>query len=142
MPKVNITDKKGFEETYGKGFFRNNVEISATATELNQYFITGKIVAISSTSNHVYIPIPVDGTLVAVYSSVSADPGAENLLRVHDGSGSSLGDITIENGSTAGSVDSLTSLSEAVSSGGYIRVISNGGASSTVDAYVTLVIER
>ena len=142
MPKVNLSDAKGIEISTGKGWFINNVAVSATATELNQYFITGKVTGLNSGGSHVYIPIPVTGTLKEAYSAVSGNPGAETLLRIHDGAGSSLGDITIENGSTAGSVDSLTGLSEAVSAGGYIRVISNNGASSAVDSYVTLVIER
>lgn len=142
MPKVNLSNTKGVEISTGTGLYRNDSEVSSSATELNQYFITGKITAISTTSNHIYIPVPTGGILKEAYSSVSGDPGAETLLRVHNAGGSSLGDITIENGSAAGSVDSLTGLAAAVLAGGYIRVISNGGASNTVDAYITLVIER
>ncbi len=141
--RVDITDSRGVVVSKrGNGLYRNGVEVTATATELNQYSVTGKVVGLNTGSSHVYIVIPVSGTLKAVYSSVSGNPGAETLLRVHNGAGSSLGDVTIENGSTAGSVDSLTGLTEALSAGGYVRIISNNGASNAVDAFVTLLIER
>jgi len=143
MPKVDFSDDKGVFITAGGGWYRNGAEISATATELDQYTLTGKISSIHTGTEHVYVPVPTAGTLVAVHTSVSGNPSAECKIRIHIGATvGNIGEVTIENGSSAGSVDSLTGLSSAVTAGGYLRAISNNGASSDVDAYVTFVIAR
>jgi len=142
MPKIDFNDAKGVYTDTGTGWLRNGARISASADELNQYTLTGKVKGLNSGGKHVYVPVPATGTLVAAYSSVSGDPGAETLIRIHNGAGSSLGDITIENGSAAGSADSLTGLTSAVEAGDYLRAISNNGASNAVDSFITFVIKR
>ena len=142
MPKIDFNDAKGVVSTAGSGWLRNGVEISASAGQLDRYTLTGKITGLNSGGEHVYVPVPATGTLVAAFSSVSGDPGFETLIRVHNAAGSSLGDITIANASSAGDVDMLLDLSSAVTAGTYLRAISNNGASNAVDAYITFIIER
>ena len=142
MPKIDFNDAKGVVSSAGSGWLRNGVEISASAGQLDKYTLTGKITGLNTGDEHVYVPVPATGTLVAAFSSVSGDPGAPTLIRIHNAAGSSLGNITIADEAVAGDVDMLLNVSSAVTAGTYLRAISNNGASNAVDAYITFIIER
>lgn len=126
----------------GGAFKLAGTAVSATAAELDQRALTVQITL--GTAGQVYVVTPYGGTVSKVYSVIAgALATADEVLTVKDGSGNSMGTITIaQSGSAAGDVDSLTpSSNNTVSVGDAIEIETDGGNSNAVVCTVTILIE-
>ena len=95
-----------------------------------------------SGANAAYIACPVAGTITRIDTVVSGDPGADTLLTGSVNGGTDITNtVTITNGASAGDRDvALPGDNKAVAVGDAIKILSNGGASNAVSAYVSVTI--
>lgn len=108
---------------------------------LKSYVMNARIADVS-TAGQVYVAVPINGTLVTVYSALGgAISGADAELTVKTAAGTA-GTITIaQSGSAAGDVDSLTVASNgAVTAGQTIEIETGGESTGTQEVVLTLVI--
>lgn len=98
------------------------------------------------TTTEYYIPCPMAGDITNIYTAIDQSfTGADNTLTCKiNGTGITNGVVTItQSGSAAGDVDTATpSANNAVTAGDYIQVTSGAEATSTLNAYISFVIER
>jgi|SaaInlV_165m_DNA_1040744.scaffolds.fasta_scaffold53280_2 hypothetical protein len=142
MPKVDINDSKGLYETPGSGLYRNGVEISSTASELDSLYLCADILDISSAANDCFVPCPVDGTLVAAYATNSGGtPGATATFTIQVG-GTGTSTLVFASGDVSGTVKSDTTLDMSVTAGQSISLDNDGGASGARRLNVVFVVEH
>lgn len=106
----------------------------------NKFFLTVRFPDVGAVST-VHVPIPKACTLNFVYTAIQAAiTGADSIITVANGSGTTIGTITIAfSGSAAGDVDSLTaSANNTFTLGQTLRLTSDGGATNSVEAVVVL----
>jgi hypothetical protein len=109
---------------------------------LKEYNVNTRIADISGTNN-TKIVAPFAGTLKLVVSSVSGDPVGETKLSVVIDGGTSAGDITIADGSSADEIDTLVpTANNIVALNSVITITSDAGATSGVSAELVCVIEK
>lgn len=96
-----------------------------------------------STANERHVPVPISGTIAAVYSTLGgALTGNDAVLTIKAPDGT-VGTITVaHSGSAEGDVDSLTSglNNTTVDAGESIEVETNGGSTGTEPVVVTILI--
>ena len=142
--QVNLDTTKGVRVVGGTGWAVNGQTVLSTGTTLSQFDLSGRITAISS-ANSTLVVMPFDGTIVSGFASPSGNPGAETVLTVTISGGSgNAGTFTIPNGTAADTniayVDGAGTAT--ASAGTLITIVSDGGASNTVDGYMTLTVTR
>ena len=112
---------------------------------LNDYFLTGKITAIS-TAGSTFVTAPDEGRIIKIYSSIkNAITSADAALSFElAGTAVTGGGITVtQSGSAAGDVDSATpSGANYVAEGQAIEMITDGGSSTACECIITFVIRR
>lgn len=98
------------------------------------------------TTTEFYIPVPMAGDVTGIYTATdSSFTGADQTLTCKiNGTGITSGVVTItQSGSAAGDVDTATpSANNAVTAGDYLQVTSGAEATSTLNVYISFVIER
>jgi hypothetical protein len=105
----------------------------------------GGVIDDVSTAGQIYIPVPkmFDGTILQIVATLDAAiTTADATLTVKHSDGTSIGTLTItQSGSAAGStfVGDLNGLCRP---GAAIEVETDGGSSTAVKCYVTIVIKR
>lgn len=110
---------------------------------LNDYFLTVSVPL--GTATQVYLPIPDNGKVIKVVSVLNgALTTANEVLTVKNGSGTSMGTITLtQSGSAAGDIDTLSpTANNSVLDGSFIEIETDGGNASAVSATVTVIVRR
>lgn len=119
--------------------------VTATATELNETFLTVEIVDVSTASS-VWVVSPHAGTVSKIYSVINGTIATAPAVLDPQIGGTSItdGGISItESGSAAGDIDSSTpSAANVVTAGQAIEVATSGASTNTISAVITLVITR
>lgn len=98
-----------------------------------------------ATAQSYWIVTPWAGTISKIYTVVdgTTDTGATTISFELGGTAITNGNVTIANGAVAGEVDSSTpTAANTVTAGQAIEVITDGGTGASVNATVTLVINR
>lgn len=98
-----------------------------------------------STASIVYVPVPWNCTLTAVYTALGAAiTGADSTVTIKNNTGTSAGTITVSySGSAAGDIDSAALVTNNTFTTGQKVIIETDGASSTTaKLYITLVFTR
>lgn len=112
-----------------------NIDTSSIFTT-NKFLLTYKIESVAAATD-VYIPVPHNCQLNAVYAAISGTITTTALVFTVYNGVSSLGTITIAAASIAGTAGSLTGLTSNFTTGGVVRVAS-GGTTGAVNGVVTL----
>jgi hypothetical protein len=106
--------------------------------------IINTVIADVSTAETVLIPVPVTGTITAVYSVLEgAITVADATVTLTDSVASAMASLTIAyTGSAAGDVDSdLTITNSAVTAGDYLILATDGGSTGAQRLWVSIVVD-
>lgn len=117
-----------------------NVDTSLIFT-VNKVYLTTKLKDVS-TADSMYLVVPFNGTLDAVYTALeNALTTANATVTVRDGTATSMGTITItQSGSAAGDVDSLLPVANNIFTAGQtVRIDTDGASDTAAELYITLV---
>ena len=121
-----------------------NLTVSGTITGIDQQVTIAAIIADVSTAETVLVPVPVSGTVSAVYSvlegALTAADATVTLTTSADAAMASL--VITQSGSAAGDVDSDTSITNAsVTAGDYLKLSTDGGSTGAQRLWVTILID-
>ena len=115
------------------------------AHNLTKVALTGVIDDVS-TAGQIYIPVPTefDGEVAEIVATLNnAITVADATLTVKDGSGNSLGTLTVAfTGSAAGTTFTGKFYNKPVRAGTAIEIETDGGSTTTAKCYVTVVVKR
>lgn len=122
-------------------WFNNLYQNLGAGNGVGAFFLSARIDSLS-TAGSIWIPIPRNGTVTQVISCIQrATSGADETLTITSSTGT-LGTITISNGSTAGTVDTLNpTTNNIVTTGGTIQIATAGTSSGAAPCLITLVVE-
>jgi len=119
--------------------------IDATATQLNETFLTTTIVDISTASS-AWVVCPHAGDITKIYSVIDGAITVGDAVLDPQIGGTSItnGGITIANASSAaGDVDSSTpTAANTVTAGQAVEIATDGGSTDAARAVITLVLTR
>lgn len=120
-------------------------QVTATASELNQAYLTMEIEDIS-TAGQMYVVAPCAGTISTIYSVINGAIATSDATLTGKINGAAItnGTITVATASSAaGDVDSCTpTAANTVAAGDVIEVETNGASTNTVKCGITIVISR
>jgi len=107
------------------------------------YTMTHEIADLS-TSETVYVPVPVSGTVTRVdvcqQAAINTADATVTLVTSADAAMASL--VIAESGSAAGVIDTDTSISNAaVTAGSYLKLSTNGNSTGSAKALVTITVQ-
>jgi hypothetical protein len=118
-----------------------------TGSELHEpknYILTVRLDDLD-VADTVYVPIPYAGTVKKLVTTIDAALAtSDETLTVSNSAAASMGTIVItQSGSAAGDVDTLSpSSNNTVTDDDYITIANDGASSTTVNAWVSITIER
>jgi hypothetical protein len=121
-----------------------NLTVSGTVTGIDQQVTITNVIADVSTAETILIPIPVTGTVSAVYSvlegAITVADATVTLVTSADAAMASL--VITQSGSAAGDVDSDASITNAsVTAGDYLKLATDGGSTTAQRLWVTILID-
>ena len=111
---------------------------------VNERILQAQIVDVSTAST-VYVPVPWNCTLTAIYTTLgTAITGADSTITVKDNGGNTAGSFVVAySGSAAGDVDSTTFVvNNTFLQGQRISIETDGGSTTTATLGIVLVLTR
>lgn len=124
--------------------------VTATTAELDQYYLTVFFEDIDSASAVAYVPVPAGGTITNIRMATKNALTVGNVpvltMSITDVSGTTAittGTVTLSTPVTAGDTGTTTpSALNVVEAGDSIKIVSNGGPTTSSDAVLTFTIDR
>lgn len=117
-------------------------DITATATELNQYMISGEIEDVSTSAN-IWVTAPFAGIIASGSAVANAVPSVASAVISIQVGGTMVASGYVASGGAAGSINPITPIAgTTVTAGQSIRIATDGASTTTARTIVTLLITR